>query len=260
MTLDRSRLLALRELQVLWPKKRCVLVGATALDIRLGLRWRVTNDLDLAVELTPAELRRDLDTLPEWSRTSDQRWRSSQGVLVDLIPAARELVEAGELMWPDSQARMNLAGFDHALELSNDLDLGDDFTFPVVPIPVLVVLKIAAYLDRPHERIKDLQDLSHLFVDYIGPEDPRRYEDDVFEAELDYEEISAFVLGREIAEFADRGDLQLIERFLARVRDEGDPYATLAKILATGPPSLREDPDELLACLAAFKLGLGAGR
>ncbi len=60
MPLDRSRLLALRELQVLWPGKRCVLVGATALDIRLGLSWRVTNDLDLAVELTLAGLRRDL--------------------------------------------------------------------------------------------------------------------------------------------------------------------------------------------------------
>ncbi len=258
MTLDRSRLLALRELQALWPKNRCVIVGATALDVRLGLRWRVTHDLDLAVELTPEELGRDLGTLPEWSRASDQRWRSSQGVLVDLIPAARELIEAGVLVWPESQARMNLAGFGHALELSDELELGDDFTFPVVPIPVLVVLKIAAYLDRPHERMKDLQDLAHLFVDYLGPEDPRRYEDDVFEAELDYEVVSAFVLGREIAEFADRNDLELIERFLTRVRDEGDPYATQAKILATGPPALREDPGELLACLAALELGLGS--
>lgn len=260
MTLDRSRLLALRELQALWPKRRCVLVGATALDVRLGLRWRVTNDLDLAVELTPEELRRDLGTLPDWSRTSDQRWRSSQSILVDLIPAARELVEAGELVWPGSQARMNLAGFDHALELSNKLELGEGFTFPVVPISVLVVLKIAAYLDRPHERTKDLQDLAHLFVDYIGPEDPRRYEDDVFEAELDYEQVSAFIVGREIAEFADRRDLQLIEGFLARVRDGGDPYATQAKILAIGPPSLRGDPDKLLACLVALEVGLGAAR
>lgn len=154
---------------------------------------------------------------------------------------------------------MNLAGFDHALELSNQLELDDGFTFPVVPIAVLALLKIASYLDRPHERIKDLQDLAHLFVDYIGPEDPRRYENDIFEAELAYDQVSAFVLGREITEFADRCDLQLIEQFLARVRDEADPNATQAKIMATGPPSLK-DPDDLLACLVAFELGLGAER
>ena len=69
--LDPLCLEALKALRRLWPDRRCVLVGAMALDVWLSLRWRKTEDLDLALELTPEELSDGMAKLSGWSRQSE---------------------------------------------------------------------------------------------------------------------------------------------------------------------------------------------
>ncbi len=256
MSLDPICLEALKALRRLWPDCRCVLVGATALDVWLGLRWRKTEDLDLVLELTPEELSGGMATLSGWSRQSEQRWRSPDGVLVDLIPADPDVIAAGELVWPDSEARMSLVGFEHAFDDSADVQLAKDFTFSVAPVAVLALLKMTSYLDRPSERGKDLEDLAYILIDYIGPEDPRRYSDEVFDAALTYEQVSAFLLGRQMRGFTARNDQQTIRRFIARSRDTGDPHGTQAKMAAALPPSLGDKAEELLGLLEVFERGL----
>ncbi len=256
MPLDASRLEALKALRRLWPERRCVLVGATALDVWLELRWRKTEDLDLALELTIEELASGMATLSGWSRQSEQRWRSPEGVLVDLIPADSELLAAGELVWPGSEARMSLVGFEHAFEDSTEVELAEDLIFSVAPVAVLALLKMTSYLDRPMERGKDLEDLVYILTEYIGPEDPRRYSDVVFDAELTYEQVSSFLLGRKMRAFAARNDQQVIRRFFARVRDAGDPYGTQTRMAGTLPPSSGIKAEELLDLLQVFERGL----
>ncbi len=256
MAVDHARLEALREVRGTLRDCRCALVGATALEVRLGLRWRTTNDLDLAVDLNMAELVARIERIPGWRRRGNQRWDSANRVPVDLIPAGSEEIAAGELVWPETGARMNLVGFDHALLRSEKTELAHDLAFPVAPAAVLTLLKMAAYLDRPAERGKDLQDLVYLLTDYLSPENPRRYHDDVFRAELDYEQVSGFVLGRELQYFSDEDDREVIRRFLSRARDPEDPHGTLARMARLAPPASRDNIEELLEWLRAFELGL----
>lgn len=224
--MDGARLGALQKIRRVWQHRRCVLIGASALDIRLGLRWRTTEDLDLVVDAGFEELSAEMALLSQWSRQGDQRWRDPAGVIVDIIPANAELLAAGELSWPRTNARMSLAGIGHALELCDELELAEGLSFPVAPVAVLALLKITSYLDRPLERGKDLEDLAFILAESVGPEDPRRWEADVFEAGLSYEQVDAFVLGRELRKFVDERDRRLIASFVARVRDEEDARPT----------------------------------
>lgn len=259
MPLDDVRLTVLRALRRLWPDRRYALVGATALEVRLGLRWRKTEDLDLALELTLEKLAEDMATLSGWSRQSEQRWRSPEGVLVDLIPVGPDLLAAGELVWPVSKSRMSLVGFEHALDERGEVQLAENFAFPVAPVVVVALLKMASYLDRPMERGKDLEDLAYVLTEFIGPEDPRRYSDDVFEADLAYENVSGFLLGREMSRLTTATDQAVIRRFIARVRNTADPYGTQARMADTLPPSSENKADELLDLLEAFERGLVSG-
>ena len=53
--MDEARLEALREIGEAWHHRRCVLIGASALDVRLGLSWRTTEDrFGLAADASPS--------------------------------------------------------------------------------------------------------------------------------------------------------------------------------------------------------------
>ena len=47
----------------------------------------------------------------------------------------------------------------------------EQFTLRVAPIPVLAILKIVAYQDRPQERERDLADLAYILI--LGQISPR---------------------------------------------------------------------------------------
>ncbi len=49
---------------------------------------------------------------------------------------------------------------------------------------------------------------------------------------------------------------ELIERFNALVRDTDDPFATQIRMAGAGPPSLRDNVQELLGYIQALELGL----
>ena len=97
-----------------------------------------------------------------------------------------------------------------------------------------------------------------MFEEFLDAGDERRYEDHVLAASISYDEVSAYVLGCEVARIAGASHRAVVERFLAKVGDtDGAEYATMVR---DGPPSLRgEDErseDEPLARrFAAFRRG-----
>ena len=131
---------------------------------------RETYDIDLAVAL-------DLDTFGKleealaglrWTqrKMQEQGWITPRGNRVDLIPAGPSLRKQGKLVWPRSGFVMNLAAFDHVFRDAPDREIGKGLICKVVPPPVLALLKIAAYLDAPQRRRKDLIDLRRLWQGY----------------------------------------------------------------------------------------------
>jgi predicted nucleotidyltransferase len=157
-----------------------VLVGASSLRCFLPLHWRTSQDLDLSVATTVDDTAAALVTLPGWSRDPklEHRWRTDGGVAVDVIPADPQALDRGYIDWPASGLRMSLVGMRLAFERSIPFPFGD-IQVRVVPLEVLALLKLVAYLERPDAREKDLGDFAHIMHAYVDENSNRRYSSEV---------------------------------------------------------------------------------
>jgi hypothetical protein len=94
------------------------IIGAAALLCFVDL-GRFTADVDLVVALDLKDFAGFSAALKEsgWTqeRGKEHRWRGPRGSMIDLMPAGPNLRAAQCLVWPDSQFKMSLAGFDHVL-------------------------------------------------------------------------------------------------------------------------------------------------
>ncbi len=259
MTFTPGQIAALRKLRELWPDTPFVLVGASALGCFLDFRWRATNDLDISVSIELDELPAGLDRLPGWSADprAEHRWLAPEDVKVDILPAGPNLRRAGTLRWPRSGNEMSLLGQRLAFEHARDVQVASDFSIRVAPVPVVCVLKMVAYQDQPQARTRDLEDLAH-FDEHVPADDQRRYSDEVPEAGIDFEVVSAFLLGRDIGALVNIEERAAVASFIAKVRDENDPPVTQARMANVAPVSWRRDPEALLTRLDAFERGLGS--
>jgi predicted nucleotidyltransferase len=237
----------------LWTPERFVLIGAAALGCFLDMRWRGTADLDLTLAISLEEFL-DERLVPGWRRDQwmEHRWYAPDGEIVDIIPAGPELLRKGEVEWPRTGHRMSLLGLRLAFERGVPVTVAADLIVKVAPVPVLTVLKVVAYEDRPAERERDLADLAYIFTEY-EPED--RFADEVIDLGLSYDEVGPFLLARTIAAMVNDAERAHVNRFVRGASDEEDPSGIHAKLLALGPPSWRRDPNELIQCMRAFSRG-----
>ena len=150
-----------------------------------------------------ANFRNQLAALPGWYQKPDceHRFFTDEGVQVDLIPAGPKLLERGGIEWSDG-SKMSLAGFDLAFQHRIVEDIADEnavgLRVSVPTAPVILLLKMCAWRDRPYDRDKDLQDISQLLRNYLADDDERHWTSAVVAAELDFEFHSAFCLGMEL--------------------------------------------------------------
>jgi len=148
-----------------------VIIGAIAYQIHFPAESRHTGDIDFAVALDLdefAELERRL-LADGWVRFANRehRWRSAQATILDLIPAGPKLREAKQITWPISQFKMSLVGFDHVFATAQPVQLAPDLTLKVISSTALMLLKIVAFMDDPQRRVKDLDDIRGLLLQYL---------------------------------------------------------------------------------------------
>jgi predicted nucleotidyltransferase len=247
---------ALRQLAELWSDTKFCLIGASALACQIDLP-RQTGDLDVSVSVSLDELAAGLPRLEGWKRNAknEHEWLSPAGVKVDVLPAGPSLMAAGEIVWPGTGARMNLTGMRLALATDNTFEVEAGLSIRVAPVPVIAVLKMISYLDRPADRERDLQDLALILENHVPAGDDRRFAPEVLDAGIPFEHASAYLLGHDLSELVNERERRAVDDFLARARDAGHPSATQARMARLGPSSWNQDPDELLARIDAFMQG-----
>lgn len=257
MPLSAAQVRALVELEGILSPAPLVLIGASALSLQLDMRWRVTSDLDLTVASGMDEYSRALERSNHWrhDESNELRWRWNE-VVVDLIPAGREILEREELTLRSGR-RLNLMGLRHAIERARTLELSPGIGLKVAPVPVIALLKIVAFRDRP-DRERDLHDLAFILEDYPDPEDPRRFGNSVSDRGILYEDSGPHVLGAELASFVTPREQKAILAFLDEVIHEENGGRAQALILRYGPVSWRRDPDSLIRKLAVLRSSLTA--
>ena len=142
MGLTEPQRAALRALVAACPGRPIALVGACALGCNLDLRWRYTEDLDLALGVEIEELAALLKGRAEWRHDArlEHRWWFGE-LKLDLLPVPPSSPRATTLRWPGSETEMNLAGLDLALQHHSALDLGNGLSIGIPSLPLIFFLK-----------------------------------------------------------------------------------------------------------------------
>jgi hypothetical protein len=118
---------------------------------------------------------------------------------------------------------------------------------------------MVAWLDRPHERAKDLEDLLFMWDHALPETDGRRWEPahPVCAAELDYCDQSAFFVDWELGQLAQLQHLHWAKRFLDVLRDEESiKFAQLVRASRYAGDDIER---QVRARLTAFERGLEIG-
>jgi predicted nucleotidyltransferase len=198
-----------------------VVVGAIALRVWLPDIYRQTEDVDVAVALDLHALDTFITRLLTngWRPDArwEQRWHSTLGARVDILPIGLRALRERKIEWPRAETVMRLVGWDYAFKDAVDCDLATGLMMRVPPLHVLTLLKIGAYLDDPVLREKDLHDVL-VILDKYSEEGDRRFSEAVLDERLDYDEAGAFLLGQDLRSLCARPDEESeIRLFIERV-------------------------------------------
>jgi predicted nucleotidyltransferase len=245
---------AFASIRTVWPHERIVLIGAGALRLQKRLS-RFTADLDVAVAV---ELPEYADTLLRSAGfrgepNQPQRWTHENGVQIDILPAGQALRARGYVEWPNAH-RMSLEGFDALF--SNTLPfVAADLGIEMATVPLIVLLKMVAWLDRPADRSRDLQDLAFLLADYLDEGNDADFErilDAIQQGHVEHQTAQAFLLGQDVARC--QGAADIARRF---VHSLSTSYRwMLGAMQRTAPAALSRD-EAFDAAWKSFVEGLG---
>lgn len=253
-----AQVAAIRDLRKLWPDVALVLVGAGGLAVHKPMHWRKTNDLDLSISLPLSEFPGGLEQVPGWRRHphKEHEFISPLGVKIDFIPAGPQDVARRELVWPNG-FKMNLTGFRHVFARALPLEVEAGLQIQIAPLPVIALLKMVAWLDRPAERERDLEDLAHMLDEFVEPHDEAFYSPEVTDQQINTEYVSAYLLGRELGLLVDAEERALVERFIEKLLNEEATRSLMARL---GPRSWNGDAEELVPRLEVFLRGFRASQ
>jgi predicted nucleotidyltransferase len=261
--LSPEQIASVRQLQMVCDSigAEIAIIGAIALRVGLGDRSRHTEDVDVAIAIDLDDFPRLTSLLQErgWMQDGrrEHRWRTSDDARLDLIPAGPALRKAQELRWPASKMRMSLVGFEHVFADSAPVLIAPDLNVKIAPLAVVALLKMVAYLEKPHEREKDVEDWAAI-LRLHEPEDSRRYSDETMATQLDYEAVGAYWIGKDLRVLCSVDEGVLVERFATQLRDE---RSRAYHIFMRGVTRhLEEDGASRAEMLIdAFQLGFDAG-
>lgn len=169
------------------------LAGATAREILLHHVFgrppgRRTMDVDLGIAVRDWDHFQSLKSSlieqagfePHARMVQRLIYPSKPSVVVDLIPFGGVEASDRTIAWPpEEDIVMRVTGFTDALESAVPVRLEENLVVPVVTLPLLLVLKLFAWVDRKHEK-RDAPDIYTLLRQYgdAGNED-RLYGDEI---------------------------------------------------------------------------------
>ncbi|MHB9074683.1 MAG: nucleotidyl transferase AbiEii/AbiGii toxin family protein [Desulfobaccales bacterium] len=189
-----------------------VLVGANARLLAFDLKYnipstRATKDWDIAIQVNWESYEVLRYTLTKGDRAlflefdqHEHRFKHANGVQFDIIPFGEVEQIDGTIVWPSTEQKMTVVGFNDVIKYAQQLIIDDDIEIPVATAPGLVVLKIFAFNDR--RRNDDLRDLYFILNNYDKADNEDRIFEELSEylssGELDYESAKAFLLGKDV--------------------------------------------------------------
>jgi predicted nucleotidyltransferase len=231
-----------------------LLIGALAIQCQAAMP-RLTADVDVVMVATGTSVADGLRAAgwaPDAHAT--HRWRRD-GSMIDVIHVSDEDLLAGVVELDG--AALSVVGFDLAFSEGNLIRVTPATEVLVPPLPVLVLLKMISWQDRPYERQKDLGDIVHIWDTALSDDDRWAEPSPWHDPDLHYDHQGAFFVGWKLGQVAGPGHVHWAKRFLDQVRDENSPafaqFVRASRYVGDSPEA------KLRAHLSAFELGLERG-
>lgn len=234
------------------------LAGATAREVILRHVFgrppgRRTLDVDFGIAVRDWDHFKTLKSSLEQAcfkahpnKTHRLIYNSTPSVLVDLIPFRGVEGADRTIAWPpEEDIVMRVIGFSDGLESAIPARLDENLVIPVVSIPVLLVLKLFAWVDRKHEK-RDAADIHTLLREYgDAGNEHRLYGEhiDLLEAEgYDFEFAGARLIGRDAAHVISQDTRN---RARAILESDSQMEELCNQIIGS---SVRSDPEHFRKC------------
>ena len=199
------------------------LIGASAMRMWLDVRWFSTDDVDVAVAVELERLR-ELEIALEnknWKKihADGQRWKSANNTIVDIVPAGERLRSLEQTIDGRGAMLMDLTGFEHVFKDAVVVDVAENFSVKVIPLTVLMLLKIVAYLENPYRRAKDGRHIAILLESYASRD--RRFSDEVVKAGISFAHAGAFLLASDLRALCDEREATAVRNFIRMSQENG---------------------------------------
>lgn len=249
MKLHPAQAEALRELKTICEDLGVdmVVIGAIAYHIWIDDPWLSTNDIDIAVtlELNQYDHLASVLRAHRWNPDGkvEHRWYTPTNCIVDILPAGKTLLADGQIRWPEAERAMSLVGFKHVFSRAIEKEPAPGLIVRVIPVNVYALRKIVAYLDRPAERVKDLENLASLLHQYEA-EGERRFDNEIIEWGYQYSDAGAYLLGRDLGLICDDAEAQVVMRFVQEAQDEDS--MTFIRLVRYAPTISGEDKSAVI--------------
>ncbi len=232
-----------------------VLVGAGALMCFIDFAHRTTQDLDVVIAVEMADVASRMSKLVGWHHDAhqEQRWWSARGLKYDILPAGSAVLASGQIVWPASQSVMSSKGL--ALALVHHEPTLLTGIFAATP-PAVCVLKMIAFLERPHERGRDIGDIAAVARSWRR-DDHSLFEEPFVSSGLPFDAGSAFLLGGAIGQLRTPDVAPSFDAFLQHLEQEGSTGRT-ALFSELDPFDYEEAERKVGILLRALRLGLSS--
>jgi len=198
----RRHVRAVRSVQAIWPRTRLVVVGGLAVEHHTRMPWRTTKDIDFALGIEVEDVPGPLDEAEDWEcdPQGNEHCRLFEGgLMVDFLPVGPNAAAKTQITWPDSGLTMTVTGFDLAFEHQTVVEIGEGVRVAVADLPVVIILKMIAYLDRPPQRQRDVQDILAILDWHREGAGDRLFDERVVELDLSAAEAAAYLVGADVS-------------------------------------------------------------
>ncbi|MBN2031351.1 hypothetical protein JW824_14045 [bacterium] len=238
-----------------------VIVGALVLAVLIDMKKKnqtsygslVTRDVDCVIKINSWDeykrLKKDMleNGFEEKKHAPEHRLFFNE-TPVDIIPFGRKMVKNDMLIWPKSDFKMNVRGFDKLFEMKEYVPIEKGHTVAFTPLPLVVFLKIQSYYDR--KETKDLEDLFYILIHYEEIEISEKRFDVSAEKNLDYDTAGAYLLGCDLRNLLSADDQKNMKPFFDIFLDPESTYVLESARLTS------QKTDEIINLVTAFKRGL----
>jgi predicted nucleotidyltransferase len=129
---------------------------------------------------------------------------------------------------------MSLVGFDHVFATAQPVQLAPDLTLKVISSTALMLLKIVAFMDDPQRRVKDLDDIRGLLLQYEADSE-RIFSDVVIDAALqDFGLAPAFLMGLDLRALCADDEVQIVYTFLDAMNEINPAWMAFVRARGVG--------------------------